>query len=83
MRELDLEKSVLDAISTTLIGEKVEVRFAGLATPVAVRMRFAGGWEVMYTIVPGMALEFVRGEDGYLNALSVTLLRYEGPEQQI
>ncbi|MFZ5621158.1 MAG: hypothetical protein ACOY5W_09075 [Pseudomonadota bacterium] len=78
MREPDLERIVSDAIAKTPAGKKVEIRFPHIAASVVVKMKFAGGWTVEYTLVPGMSIQFIRGEDGYLNELGITVLDDDG-----
>lgn len=82
MREPEIESTISEAIASTPVGKKVSVHFNGLAGPVEIRMVFSGGWEVEYTLVPGMPLEFVRGEDGYLEDLRITLLPNTGLKPQ-
>lgn len=83
MRETEVEKVVAETISNAPVGKKIEIRFPGAAIPIHVRMVFAGGWEIEYTLIPGMPLEFVRGEDGYLKEVTVTLLPSEGLKPQV
>lgn len=73
---------VADLVAKTPIGKKVTVEFAGAAVPIDIMMKFAGGWEIGYTLIPGMPLEFTKGEDGYLQELHITILPHEGLKQQ-
>ena len=82
MKEPELEKTVADVISKTPVGKTVTVRFSGLATPIEIMMRFAGGWEISYTLIPGMPLEFIRGEDGYMEELNITIMPHDGLKQK-
>lgn len=83
MKEPELEKYLGEAISKAEVGQKIQVPFSGTAVgPVKIMMRFAGGWEVNQTLIPGMPLEFTKGEDGYLKELSITILPNEGIKQQ-
>lgn len=76
--EVEAAQAISDLISKTPIGQTVKFRFSGSPTPVVVRFEFAGGWVIEQKLIPGMPLEFVRGEDNYLKAICIDLLPYEG-----
>lgn len=74
----DLALFVSNHIDRTPIGERVKIQFSGVAVPIAVRIAVQGGWVFEYTIIPGMTLEFVRGEPYVLEQLDITILPHEG-----
>ncbi|MBI3771451.1 MAG: hypothetical protein HY272_01910 [Gammaproteobacteria bacterium] len=78
MTEIELEKFISNAISSAPVGKKVEVRFSGVAVPIEIKMKFAGGWVINYILIPGMPLEFIKGEAGYLNEVGIALLPNDG-----
>ena len=78
MMELELAKIIQYTISATPVGKRVEISFLGVAIPMDVSMRFAGGWIVSYTLIPGKSLEFIRGEDCYLDGITIVMQPYSG-----
>jgi len=80
MREFDLEKTIQETIESTPVGEKVKINFRGIPQIIDVEMSFAGGWVITQTIIPGKPLEFVRGENQYLNSITITINPYNGLE---
>lgn len=78
MKEPEIEKIIKDLISKTPVGEKMEVRFSGLAIPIDISLKFTGEWVVKYTLIPGKHLEFTRGHDGYLKEINITMQPYSG-----
>lgn len=79
MREEPEVAAVLsDVMAKTPIGKTVRVNFSGDPTPVVVTFKFVGGWVVEQKLSPGMPLEFTRGDDKYLENISIDLLPYDG-----
>lgn len=78
MGEIDVKEAIVSLIESTEIGKKATVNFRGLAVPIEITMTFSGGWKVMYTLVPGMSFEFIKGEGGHLQEISITFLPHDG-----
>jgi hypothetical protein len=78
MRETSLEQTLAEHIDNTPVGEKVTISFKGEPNIIEVEMNFSGGWVITQTIIPGQSLEFVRGDNQYLNAINITFKPYEG-----
>lgn len=76
--ETEAAQAISDLIAKTPIGQTVTVQFSGSPTPTVVTFEFAGGWVIEQKLIPGMPLEFIRGEDSYLKAIRIDLLPYEG-----
>jgi|GEM_PF-3169287 len=83
MRELDLEKTIQEAIESTPVGKKVKINFRGTPQIIDVEMSFAGGWVLTQTIIPGKPLEFIRGENQYLNSIRINIHPYNGLELNV
>lgn len=73
-----MASKILAALQDVEIGKKLRMEFSGLPIPVEVVYTFAGGWVITQRLVPGMPLEIVRGEDGHLRELKITLLPHDG-----
>ena len=69
---------ISDVMQKTPVGELVSIYFLGQANPILVKFVFIGGWVVEQKLIPGMPLEFTRGENGYLENMTITVLPYEG-----
>lgn len=80
MREFDIEKTIQEAIESAPVGKKVIINFSGLPQIIDVEMSFAGGWVTTQTIIPGKSLEFIRGENSYLDGIKITINPYNGLE---
>ncbi|MBW0236351.1 hypothetical protein [Pseudomonas sp. D1HM] len=76
--EVEAAETVSDLIARTPIGQPVRVEFSGNPTPIVVTFKFTGGWIVEQKLSPGMPLEFIRGEDKYLENIRIDILSYEG-----
>lgn len=76
--EEEIRKAISDVLTSGRIGAPIKVSFKGLPVAVQVELHFAGGWQVKYTVVPGMSIEMVRGEDAYLEKVTLTLLKNDG-----
>lgn len=76
--EVEAAQAISELIAKTPIGQTVRVQFSGKPTPALVTFEFAGGWVIEQKIIPGMPLEFVRGEDDYLKGIRIDLLPFEG-----
>ena len=74
MDEPVLADFLSEHIRNTPVGEPVIVQFEHLARSIEITMDFVGGWTVRYTIVPGMPIYFVRGEDRYLKNITINFL---------
>ncbi|WJN52132.1 hypothetical protein [Pseudomonas asiatica] len=77
-RNEDMSVQITDALHNTPVGKKLTMNFRGTPTPVEVKYTFNGGWVVTQILHPGVPLEIVRGEDGHLQQIDITLLPYEG-----
>ena len=78
MRDKDLSASITDSLHKVEVGQKLIMKFSGLPFPITIKYSFAGGWIVSQTLIPGMPLELVRGEDGHLECIDVTFHPAEG-----
>ena len=78
MKEFELKKTIQKAIESTHVGEKVTINFKGIPQIIDVEMSFAGGWIITQTIIPGKPFEFIRGENQYLNGITITINPYDG-----
>ncbi|TWC27723.1 MULTISPECIES: hypothetical protein [unclassified Pseudomonas] len=73
-----LSELVSESLRTTPIGKSLIMNFRGEPTPVEVKYTFTGGWVVTQVLHPGVPLELVKGEDGHLLQVDITLLPYDG-----
>ena len=71
--EDELSRALVEALKKTEVGKRLTVNFKGQPHPVDVKYRFAGGWIVEQTLIPGMSLELTRGEDGVLEGIDITI----------
>jgi len=76
--EMDIKEAIVSLLENTEVGKKATVNFRGLAVPIEIAMTFSGGWKVMYTLVPGMSFEFIKGEGDHLREISITFLPHDG-----
>ena len=76
--ETETAQHVSEIIEKTPIGEFVTINFLGQPNPVLVKFVFTGGWVIEQKLIPGMPLEFTRGEDGHLKNITIDILPYEG-----
>ena len=77
-RNAGLSEQFTQTLKETPIGKKMILNFSGAPTPVEVKYTFTGGWVVTQTLHPGVPLEIVKGEDGNLLQVDITLLPYDG-----
>ncbi|WP_212625062.1 hypothetical protein [Pseudomonas sp. PP3] len=77
-RNADLSEQFTDSLRNTPVGKKLVFNFRGAPTPVEVKFIFTGGWVVTQVLHPGVPLEIVKGEDGHLLQVDITLLPYDG-----
>ena len=77
-RNAEMSQQLTEALRSTEIGKPLVMNFRGDPTPVEVKYTFSGGWVVTQTLIPGMPLEIVRGEDGHLEQIDITLLPHDG-----
>ncbi|WP_339873954.1 hypothetical protein [uncultured Brevundimonas sp.] len=75
----DVIAAVREGISNTPIGKTFTINFSGRPTPIRVQIVFSGGWALDFVLPAGQPLEIVKGADGYLKELSITLLDRTGP----
>ena len=68
----EVSREVARIINAAPVGQKVQVNFPKTNASVQIRVVLAGGWVFEYTIIPGMPLEFIRGEDPFLEQLQIT-----------
>ncbi|MBA2924183.1 hypothetical protein G9Q84_14945 [Pseudomonas sp. P7] len=76
--EDELSRALVEALKKTEVGKRLTVNFKGQPHPVDVKYRFAGGWIVEQTLIPGMSLELTRGEDGVLEGIDITIQPNDG-----
>ena len=76
--EENLARIFLETLEKTEVGEKLTINFKGLPRPVDVKYKFAGGWIVEQTLIPGMSIELTRGEDSFLEGIDITIQPNEG-----
>ena len=81
--ENEAVKQLINAILNAPVGSRVRCAFEGIPLPVDVTMKFAGGWEISYTLIPGQPLELIRGEDAYLDDMDIHIRDYDGLHQQV
>jgi len=77
-RNAELSEQIAEALKNTPIGKSVITNFRGAPTPVEVKYTFTGGWVITQMLHPGVPLEIVKGEDGHLLQIDITLLPYDG-----
>lgn len=77
----DLRTLIAQMIDDAPPGQKISIRFSGKPMPIEVEFCFKGGWKIPYVLSPGDNLDFVRGEDGYLDTINISFLEYGGPRQ--
>lgn len=77
-RNADLSQQLEEALKNTPVGKSLTMNFRGVSTPVEVKYTFSGGWVVTQMLSPGVPLEIVRGENGHLLQVDITLLPYDG-----
>lgn len=77
-REYSVEESLSEALARKRVGEQLKIGFGGVPKIVTVRLEFAGGWVITQKLPPGTDLDLVKGEDGYLQNLTITIEDYEG-----
>ena len=80
-RNTEMSHQISEALLNTEIGKKLVMNFRGAPTPVEVKYTFSGGWVITQNLIPGMPLEIVRGEDGHLEQIDITLLPHDGLKQ--
>jgi hypothetical protein len=78
MGETEIKEVITNLIENAEFGKKVTVDFSGLAIPIEISITFTGGWKVLYTLVPGMSFELIKGEGAYLEELKITFMPHEG-----
>ncbi|WP_339546329.1 hypothetical protein [Pseudomonas sp. RA_35y_Pfl2_P32] len=76
--EVEIAQAITALIAKTPIGQTVSVELLGKPTVGFVTFEFAGGWIFEQKLIPGMSLEFIRGEDHYLKAITVSLHPFDG-----
>ena len=76
--EPEAAQHISEMIQKTPVGELVTINFLGQPNPVLITFTFAGDWIIKQKLIPGMPLEFTRGEDGHLKNITITILPYEG-----
>ena len=77
-RNEEMSKQLTEALKTTEIGKPIIMNFRGDPTPVEVKFVFHSGWVITQRLIPGMPLEFIRGEDGQVDRIDITLLPHDG-----
>ena len=77
-RNAELSEQLTEAIKNTEIGKSLTMTFRGAPTPVEVKYTFTGGWVITQVLNPGVPLEIVKGENGHLLQIDITLLPYDG-----
>lgn len=83
MRDEALAESIRNSILATEIGQKVTIQFNGIPSIVHVEISFVGGWNVKQALAPGQSIELIRGEDGYLDCVNITIDPFDGLKEQI
>ncbi|GFD83908.1 hypothetical protein KUL118_67700 [Tenacibaculum sp. KUL118] len=78
MREIELEKSIQQAINDTEVGKKVALNFSGDPHIIDVKLKFKGGWEVTQTVIPGRMFEFTKGEGDLLLGIDISITPFSG-----
>jgi len=77
-RNAEMSQQLTEALASTEIGKSLVMNFRGAPTPVEVKYTFTGGWVITQRLIPGMPLEIIRGEDGHLQQIDITLLPHDG-----
>ncbi|EJN17230.1 hypothetical protein PMI36_05564 [Pseudomonas sp. GM79] len=77
-RNAELSEQFTESLRMTPLGEPLVFNFRGAPTPVEVKYTFTGGWVVTQILHPGVPLEIVKGKDGHLLQVDITLLPYDG-----
>ena len=77
-RNAELSEQFTKNLQSTPVGGSMVFNFLGVPTPVEVKYTFTGGWVVKQVLHPGVPLEIVKGEDGSLIQVDITLLPYDG-----
>lgn len=77
-RNAELSEQFTQSLRDTPIGKKMILNFKGVPTPIEVKYTFAGGWVITQMLHPGVPLEIIKGEDGHLQQVDITLMPYDG-----
>jgi len=77
-RNAEMSLQFTESLRKTPIGKSLVMNFRGDPTPVEVKYTFTGGWVVTQILHPGVPLEIVKGADGHLLQVDITLLPYDG-----
>lgn len=78
MRELITEDAVAKMINEAPIGKELNIQFSGMPSLIDVEFKFFGGWIVKQSVPPGAKLTFTKGDERYLEGISITINEYQG-----
>ncbi|SDS03922.1 hypothetical protein SAMN05216198_1041 [Halopseudomonas litoralis] len=62
----ELSHQITEMIRSIPVGGEGRICFPGHAGPVHISITTSKGWTFKYTLIPGMDMEFVKGEDEFV-----------------
>lgn len=74
----DLKNIIKNAIESSEIGKELILNFSGIPQKIDIELTFKGGWKTHQIILPGHSFRLVKGEDGFLEEVKITINEYDG-----
>lgn len=78
MRERDTEDVIARMINEAPVGKELNIQLSGSPCLIDVEFKFFGGWIVKQSVPPGAKLTFTKGDERYLEGISITINEYQG-----